>query len=295
MLPQVLSDWSIDVVTDILATGGFETESFDFKETLPHSKDDAAKTRLRKTCCAFANSDGGFIVFGIMDDKSRTPIDRLVGLEPNIDLPEHFGNYPRSCSPSIYWTFLNPPLSLANGRVLHIIHIPKSWKAPHAVGDSDNGWHFMKRTNKGNEGMSIEEIRSRFLGYYEKRLKLQLLRSELATLRENAQTAYISNEGDIGEKYCIVTFDTHVIESIITDTYTITANETELLQALTGIRQNTRLANNKINMFLNIAMMPLSDRKAMVREHNEFLRPICERIESLCEKAMKELDVILRL
>jgi predicted HTH transcriptional regulator len=175
MIPQQLSDWSIESISEILITGRFETETFDFKEKLPDSKDEKAKERLRKTCCAFANSDGAFIVFGILDDKSKPPEKRLVGLSPNNDFPEHFGNYPRSCAPSIYWTFLNPPLPLPDGNILHIVHIPKSWKAPHATGDSDNGWNFTKRTNKGNEGMGIEEIRSGFLGYYEKRLKLQLL------------------------------------------------------------------------------------------------------------------------
>jgi len=293
MLPQVLSDWSIDVVIELLATGSFETELFDFKEMLPHSRDESAKTRLRKTCCAFANSNGGFIVFGILDDKSKTPTERLKGLEPNLDFPEHFGNYPRSCSPSVYWMFRNSPLPLANGKVLHVVHIPRSWKAPHAVGDPDGGWHFVKRTNKGNEGMNIEEIRSGFLGYYEKRLKLQLLRSELATLKENAQAACISDEDAIEQSYSLVTFDTHVIESVISDTYTIIANETELLRALSGIREHTRIANNKIRMFFSVAMMSFTNKKGMVRKHNEFLHPICDRIESLCEKAMEELDRIL--
>ncbi|MBL9019930.1 MAG: hypothetical protein JNL83_37440 [Myxococcales bacterium] len=53
-------------------------------------------------------------------------------------------------------------MKLANGNVLHVIEIAKSARRPHAVGRVDNGWFFPKRTNKGNEGMSFDEIRDAF-------------------------------------------------------------------------------------------------------------------------------------
>ena len=67
MLPTSLDDWTLNVVIELLQTGAFESEHFDYKEMLPHSGDQGAKDRLRKTCCAFANTDGGFIVFGVSD------------------------------------------------------------------------------------------------------------------------------------------------------------------------------------------------------------------------------------
>jgi predicted HTH transcriptional regulator len=105
VLPKQLLDWTVQVVIDLLQTGMFESESFDYKEALPHSKDETGKDRLRRACCAFANSDGGFLVFGISDDKTEPPENRLVGLDKSHDFPEQFGNYPRSCSPSIYLDF----------------------------------------------------------------------------------------------------------------------------------------------------------------------------------------------
>ena len=156
---------------------------------LPHSSDEGAKVRLRATCCAFANGGGGFLVFGIHDDRSRTREDRIVGLDHALDFPARFGEYPKSCSPSVHWTFLNPPLVLNSGAILHVVQIQQSWKAPHGVGTSDQGWRFMKR---GNEGMSMEEIRSTFLGFYEKRLRLQLLEAELATVQEVAKGAFVA-------------------------------------------------------------------------------------------------------
>jgi predicted HTH transcriptional regulator len=167
MIPRTLTDWSVNAVVDLLRKGLFETDNFDYKELLPHKNDKTGKDRLQRTCCAFANSDGGFIVYGISDDRTQNPEDRLVGLPKDQDFPQLFGNYPRNCVPFIEWNFLNPPLPLKSGNVLHVVQIPKSWKAPHATGDRDSGWRFTKRTNQGDEGMTIEEVRSAYLGLYD--------------------------------------------------------------------------------------------------------------------------------
>lgn len=295
MLPNKLSDWSISVIIDLLRTGMFESELFDYKESLPHPKDDLGKDRLRRTCCAFANYNGGFLVFGISDDKTKKPEDRLVGLDTHLDFPEQFGNYPRSCSPSIYWMFRNPPLLLDAGKVLHIVQLPKSWNGPHACGSSENGWRFMKRTNKGDEGMAIEEIRSAFLGYYEKRLKLQLLRSELIALKDVASGAYFIKEPEIEKKYSLSSFDTRIIDSVIADTYSITASYPDFLAVLNEIRQAARETNNKIRIFFGALQSPIPNFPRVLRAHNEAMRLFCEEIVDLCQKAVAHLDQILSL
>jgi len=93
--------------------------------------------------------------------------------------------------------------------------------------------------------------------------------------------------------YSLTTFDIHIIESVISDTYTITASNTEFLQTIAKIRQNTNAANNKTRIFFTAVAFPLQRKKAIVREHNTSLRPICEELQQLCEKAMVLLDTIL--
>jgi len=56
VLPEVLEQWNINTLIDLLTKGYFESEEFDFKENLPHNSDEGGKLRLVKTCCAFANS-----------------------------------------------------------------------------------------------------------------------------------------------------------------------------------------------------------------------------------------------
>ena len=153
MVPTKLEEWTIPALEALLAQGYYEPEVFDYKEMLPYPNDKDGKRRLVKACCAFANSSGGFLVFGIHDDKSKAPADRIIGIDPSIDFPVQFGNYPTKCSPTVSWEFLNPPLSLVNGNKVHVIFIPRSWSAPHCFEDPERaGWlSFAKRTNKGDE------------------------------------------------------------------------------------------------------------------------------------------------
>ncbi len=293
MIPQILTDWTIDVITNLLAMKVFEEETFDFKRMLPDSRNEPAKKRLRTACCAFANSDGGFLIFGVSDDSEFNPEDRLSGIEPGVDLPERFGNHPRSCTPTVYWTFKNPPLSLDNGRVIHVVHIPKSWKAPHAVGDRDGGWMFPKRTNKGNEGMSMEEVRAAFLGFYEKRLKLGLLRAELVTLERLASEAYVADPQLQRKLYPMVTFDTGVIESTLSDTYTIIADKSDLLESLSLLREWARIANTKVSSYYPSCLVRTVNVEEITAEHIQFLEPLCEDIQAHCRIAVSVLDKIL--
>lgn len=278
---------------EILSKGLFETEDFDLKESLPDSRDATAKARLRGACCAFANTSGGFLLFGVANDRALSPPHRLKGLDPQADFPEHFGSFPQFCVPSVEWTFRNPPLILASGRVIHVVHIPKSWKAPHAVGSLDKGWRFLKRTNKGDEAMNIDEIRASFLSYYEKRLRLQLLRAELSMLREQATNARITELTQVDKSYSLVTFDVTVIESILADTYPLTAASPKLLEALAALRHEVKIANNKIAIFFSVVEQPITGKDSTIRRHNEFMAAKCEMIKTLCTQAIEALEPIL--
>jgi len=186
LIPEALDGWTLDVLHALVEQGVFETDRFDFKEMLPHTKDDDGKRRLRKDSAAFANSAGGFFVFGIKNDKGLPAADRLVGLRATGDFPEQFGNYPSTCEPSVEWTFKNPAIPLLNGNVVHVVHVPSSPRRPHGILD-DGRWWFCKRTNKGTETMSHAELRAAFSATREKVAKLHAIIAELQYLRDRAQ------------------------------------------------------------------------------------------------------------
>src|SRR4051812_40395704 len=102
-IPERLEDWNLTAIKNILKAGVFELDVFDFKECLPPSSDDKGKHRLRKSIAGFANSGGGFLIFGIKDDRSLNLNDRIVGIPAVADFPQEFGNFPASCQPSVEW------------------------------------------------------------------------------------------------------------------------------------------------------------------------------------------------
>jgi hypothetical protein len=291
VIPNRLEHWNIDAIEHLLSQGYFEPEHFDYKEMLPHRNNKEEKRGLVKDCCAFANSSGGFLIFGVDNDKNKSPVNRLVGIDPSVDFPEHFGNYPTKCRPTVQWAATNPPLGLSNGKKIYVVYIPRSWNAPHCFEDPDrHGWlSFPKRTNKGNEDMSYEEIMMSFLQYYEKRLKLQLLRSELENLKRQSfglpgliSASGMSNLGDFGLL---------VIETILADSYTILASNRELLDLLTDIRNVCRMVNAQTQYFLtNVTFM---SNPAQVQHHNALLRSRCDQISRNCQQAVGLLDQVL--
>ena len=293
MIPKSLFDWSEKAVRLLLDAGIFEAEEFDFKESLPHNKDSGGKERLRASCCAFANSIGGFLVFGVSDDRAKRADERLVGIEQGCDFPARFGSYPQLCNPSVHWEFQNPAIVLSSGRMLQVVYIPRSWKAPHATGTPEDGWRLLKRTNKGNEGMTYEEIRGSFLGFYEKRIRLQLLQTELASLQAIATEAFVADPATIETHYSLVTLNAHVIDSILADTYPLMAENPELPTVLGQLRKAVSVVNNKAQMFFSTAGLSFSNQGERNRSHNEFMKAACDRVIQLAVTAQTHVGQVL--
>ena len=292
-VPQTLEAWTLETLTPLLERG-FESESFDLKEQLPVPADELGKQRLRKAIASFANGAGGFLIFGVDDDRGLSVSDRLVGIESNDDFPTKFGSYPGRCEPTVYWDFKNPPIKLSTGRVLHVVHIPQSWKAPHAVQTrQESGFVFPKRTNQGDEPMSYSEVQAMFLGYYEKRLKLQLLRAELSQIASDADGMIISEDRNDGTIYGLPTVEVRLLETVLSDTYSITSESPELLSILANIRSLANRTNNKVSVFRLEAAIPMTNKKQIVRDHNDFIRPLCQQIIEDAEEACSLLDAIL--
>lgn len=306
MIPKSLDEWTVHVITDLLAMGYTETEDFDFKEMLPDRRNEEDKERLSKSCCAFANSSGGFLVFGISDNKILPVNDRLVGIprNPGTEFQVNFGIHPQQkCFPGVHWIPKNPPIQLDNGNEIHIIYIPKSWSAPHAFLYSRRGctgWGFVKRTNTGNQDMSYEEIRMAFLQYYEKRMKLQLLLAELRNIKNHAENDLIITGGwDAKVRYGMGEFGLSVIETVLADTYTIIAEHQDLLEAITEIRNRCRIVNDLLRIFYQNATVGWARSNVKpdteIEKHNYNVESECRVIIFACQRALGLLENVMKI
>lgn len=292
MIPLRLDSWTLDSLKHLLDNRYFEPESFDYKSRVPDPKDDQGKRRLRDACAAFANSSGGFLVFGVADDTRLPTQDRLIGLPTSLDFPVQFGGFPGQCHPTVRWEFKNPPILLPGGNLIHVVWLQKSWNAPHSVGKPEEGLLFPKRTNKGTEYMNYDEVRMNFLGYYEKRLKLQLLQAELQNIIADSHALMIAPD-KADEHISTASFRLEVLESIFVDTFTILADQGDLLKSLHAIRMTAKHVNNKLAMFYPTAGLAFIDAKQRMREHNEWLRANVPPMLTAAENALQQLTQFL--
>lgn len=291
LLPDRLQDWTMKHVEQLVQRGAHENDEFDLKEMLPHPSDNASKMRLKKACAAFANSAGGYLIFGVADASQKPQGRRIVGVAA-ADFPAQFGNFPGSCEPSVEWYLKSPALPVGGDRFVHVVHVPRSWKAPHAVADGD-GWVFPKRSSKGTEIMSYSEIRAMFLGYYEKRMKLQLLRAELVSLTHLRIAFALTEHDDILYQNYLPPVELHVIESILDDTYSITHNYPILLARLGELRQEVRSLNSLTEMLrLQIAVHPNAGQHRVQVYHSRLQSHIVN-IESRANEVITELEKII--
>jgi hypothetical protein len=258
MIPETLAEWTLDAIRGLVVQGVFENDRFDFKEKLPHSSDAKDKLRLKKTCSAFANSGGGFLVFGVKDDKDLAPESRLVGLDPVFDFPEHFGNFPASAQPSVVWSFRNPPIPLATGRALHIAHVPASKQKPHGIWD-DERWCFCKRTNKGTETMSFEEIRGSFLDWGRRANELAWLRAEVERIREVAYFLNLnlrSPDGNQVRDALLSRLDSQQLKTLLVAVFAFLADDTNLLRGMHEFIDAARRVDDALAMQAAFAFQP---------------------------------------
>ena len=239
MLPETLDEWTLAAIKELVRSGYQESESFDFKWQLPHPKANKEKAGLEDDCCAFANSNGGFLVFGVQDAQKATGEDRIVGISLP-DFQSKFGNYPAACQPSVNWQLKPNPIHLHDGKLIQVIYIPSSFRGPHAV-ERDDKWVFKKRTNKGNEDMSYDEIRLAFLHHHDRLRRVTLLKAELEEIRYEAQQHLLMIDGQ--NTNFPARFELSVLDDLWSDIYPILHASPEITESITQLRRLCRTVN----------------------------------------------------
>jgi len=133
-----------------------------------------------------------------------------------------------------------------------------------------------------------------FLGFYEKRQKLQLLMAELSQIARDAEGMIIAEELNDGNRYGLPTVETRLLETILSDTYSITSASPELLSNLASVRSLANRTNNRISVFKLQVATPKTAMQDIVRKHNDAIRPLCEYIIEDAEEARPLLEALLK-
>lgn len=288
MVPKTLDEWTLDSIRKLITTGYQESESFDFKKGLPDKDGKPEKAGLREDCCAFANSNGGFLIFGVLDAQKATGEDRIVGIDAK-DFPTKFGEYPSKCDPSVYWIFKEVPIKLENGKFLQIVHIVKSFRAPHAV-KKDSEWIFKKRTNKGNEDMSYDDIRLAFLNHHDRLRRVFLLKTELEEIKYEAeQYLEIFRKNQF---YFSVRFDLSVLDSLWSDVYPIIQQSAQITDTITSLRRLCKTVNRNSDLLELCALRAGYGHEESV-DANRSSKKSLPKIVETSTKIIKEMEKLI--
>lgn len=158
MIPRAKLDDIDEAVIQQLLGAARESRTLDFKEQLDLS--DRGKERLAEDVCAFANTIGGDLVFGVTAPDGTADQIRPVAVD-NLDAELlRLTNYLRDAlEPNVGAALLSHPVSLAGGGHVVVLRIVASPNAPHRV--RRNG-KFILRNSVGNEAMDIHAIRTAF-------------------------------------------------------------------------------------------------------------------------------------
>jgi hypothetical protein len=284
VIPEALDGWTLETVREIAAAGVVENDLFDFKADLQPAE------HQRRTVAAFANSDGGFLVFGVTNDR------RVEGVA-NAELVRDFGGRLRDgLSPSVEFRFADRPLTLSTGRLIYVARVPKSNRTPHAV-YVNGAWNFLKRTAAGsNDPMTYDEIRLAFQDTENRRAKLALLSSELGFVRFVAQrllkevTENHSTDDLVNDWAWMTRYPTTVIDSVLGDAFSLVARKLDLWVALTALRDTVRRSNAVADVYSNYEFIRSTRDRQQRKKLYETMRQAALEIDGQAEQSKAVVD-----
>lgn len=158
MFGKSIDEISGDDLTAVVRDRRQESQTLDYKSALP-GRDNSARHEFLADVCAFANSSGGDLLYGIAEDGEGCA-NAIQGISVNVDEEQ-------LRLQNVILDGLEPRLTgvqvrgipVTNGHVF-VVRIPKSWAAPHRVRTNQ---HFFIRESTRKRQLDVPEIRKAFL------------------------------------------------------------------------------------------------------------------------------------
>jgi hypothetical protein len=151
-------EWDESDLEAMVNAGTQESIELDFKASPSLQNDDKKKDEISKDVSAFANSAGGTLLYGMLEDRSTHVAMGLdTGSDPTVITKEWLEQIINSrIQRRIDGIRINQiPLTKSPGRVAYAVYVPASTRAPHQASDKK----FYKRFNFHSVPMEEYEIR----------------------------------------------------------------------------------------------------------------------------------------
>ena len=183
-IPRHVDEWSIGKITDLIHEGYDENQTLEFKKSV-----NPEGHRIATTACTFANTMGGYLIFGIDSDRSKNYQERLVGVDNVDQTKRQIIDKINQINPHIpvqNLQFKKNNIILPNGKVIIILQISNSFAAPHQFEHK-----FYKRLPDGNEPMTATEVKNVVINSQKNRRLYNLMVNELGVMLANYEQSLI--------------------------------------------------------------------------------------------------------
>jgi hypothetical protein len=182
----------------MIASGVQEGQRLDYKREYPSNWNDKVKHSLASDAVAFANSNGGTLIFGMDQGLNAEAIEIIPQIirspdEERVKLHSFLSDLVEPSLPGIQTHAVLVDVNGVSGYVI-LVRIPQSWVGPHR---SRMGNQFLVRDGLKNKPLDIPEIRSLFLGSENRAEKLQDFRAERLSKIMSGGTPFRLNEGAV--------------------------------------------------------------------------------------------------
>ncbi len=294
--PADINQWDYRTIYTLVTRRDYEPGTYDFKEVLIGTGNEEGKKKLNdsicKAICAMANTDGGYLIFGVKDPKqwpNLTEQERMGGIPKSSEYVKEFGDKISSIHRKVHCNYPDRLIKLPHNdeRGIFIVYIPLSPLRPHLFNGA-----FYKRADTGStEPMDWHEVRDQML-YTEGRLqKVRLFRLKIAQIKE--QNQILRNELGLYKTISVFfRFDTGAFETLLADICDLIPPKTGLLDKLLNITTTV----NRINGILNRASLrsvqpqqsPDAYMERITQEYPQYLRNLATQLEE-CERQLTEI------
>jgi hypothetical protein len=156
-----LADITLAHLQALRGKGTVESRRLEFKQELPRLDDETAKRKFLNGASAFANTEGGDVLFGVAEGE-RDAAAELVGV-PSDGLRDTIARLSDTLKggiePPMRVDFVDVPMD--ESRSIVVMRVERSWRAPHSVRKGDS-FRIYVRSDRGSRPLGESEIRSAY-------------------------------------------------------------------------------------------------------------------------------------
>lgn len=287
-----LSEWSEEWIKEILDNDQGEELFFDFKEGI-NAQDPKHNHNIRKAVSSFANTLGGFIIFGIKDKASASSWARLCGIVNSINFAKELTNK-ISAGKVIPHIFFDGPKIIpvqhnSNTYNVLVIKIASSELKPHAiVSDSDGLLQFWMRGNSSAIAATYPYLTKMIEESSELRNLLAALYLDAEYIDSFAGKMVIP-EADRGKSIPVVKINALVNSAQSSQIISKIPTDIALINLIWQLREKIDVINSFRDMMIARRALPLTNSEQENKKDNDTIASLVPSTKDVTSKIRKHL------